>query len=110
MLWSSGRRSPGGFIEEHDRRIVDQFQGDGQTFTLAAGQRAGASVGTVQEPQRREDLIDLDVERQVKNSSVRRRRGYVVCPESSESSAQLHLRKWTLAHQFFLDVQSFIQF
>lgn len=68
LLDTSGRCLPGGFIEEHDRRIVDQFQGNGQTFTLTARKRAGASVGTVQEPQRRENLSHLDVKIQVKNS------------------------------------------
>lgn len=42
--------SPGGLIEEHDWRIVDQFEGDGQPLALTAGQRAGTSVSTIQEP------------------------------------------------------------
>lgn len=57
-----GWHLPGGFIEEHDRRIVDKFKGDGQTFTLTTGKWAGASVGAIQEPQCGQNFIDLDGE------------------------------------------------
>lgn len=50
---------PGGLIEEHDGRIVDQLEGDGQSFTLTAGETAGARLSTFQEAQRRQDLIHL---------------------------------------------------
>lgn len=50
---------PGGLIEEHDGRIVDQLEGDGQSFTLTAGETAGACLSTFQEAQRRQDLIHL---------------------------------------------------
>lgn len=50
---------PGGLIEEHDGRVVDQLEGDGQSFTLTAGEIAGARLSTFQEAQRCQDLIDL---------------------------------------------------
>lgn len=51
--------SPGGLIEEHDWRIVHQLQGDGQALALPTRQRDGAGVGALQQPQGRQDLIDL---------------------------------------------------
>lgn len=50
---------PGGLIEEHDRRIVDQLEGDGQSFTLTPGETAGTCLRTFQETQSRQDLIHL---------------------------------------------------
>lgn len=102
MLPTWGRCLPGGFIEEHDRRIVDQFQGNGQTFALTARKRAGASVGTVQEPQRREDLSDLDVESQVKNSWKAKRRPSSFCA-AAQGRRQGCPREWEhlLTSSFF---------
>lgn len=51
--------APRGLVEEHDGRIVDQLQGDGQPFTLTAGETAGARLSTFQEAQSRQDLIHL---------------------------------------------------
>lgn len=51
--------APCGLIEEHDGRIVDQLQGDGQSLTLTAGETAGARLSTFQEAQSRQDLIHL---------------------------------------------------
>lgn len=51
--------SPGGLIEEHDGRVVDQLQGDGQALALAPRQGAGAGVRALQQPQGRQDLIHL---------------------------------------------------
>lgn len=52
--WNQGEVvAPGGLIEEHDGGIVDQLQGDGQSFTLTAGETAGARLSTFQEAQSR---------------------------------------------------------
>lgn len=51
--------TPCGLIEEHDGRIVDQLQSDGQSFTLTAGETAGARLSTFQEAQSRQNLIHL---------------------------------------------------
>lgn len=50
---------PGGLIEEHDGRIVDQLQRDGQALPLAAREAASSRVGTRQQAQGRQDLLDL---------------------------------------------------
>lgn len=50
---------PGGLIKEHDRRIVDQLERDGQSFTLTSGETAGACLSTFQETQSGQDLIHL---------------------------------------------------
>lgn len=49
----------GGFVEEHDRRIVDQLQGDRETLLLAAGQIPGHSATMLLQAQSVEDLFDL---------------------------------------------------
>lgn len=41
--------SPGGFVEEHHRRIVDELQSDGQPLPLASGQVGGSGFSTVQQ-------------------------------------------------------------
>lgn len=50
---------PGGLIEEHDRRIVDELQRDGQALALAAREAASSRVGARQQAQGRQDLLDL---------------------------------------------------
>lgn len=50
---------PGGLIKEHHRGVVHQLQGDGQALALPPRERAGAGVGALQQPQRRQDLVDL---------------------------------------------------
>lgn len=50
---------PGGLVEEHHRGVVHQLQGDGQALALPPRERAGAGVGALQQPQRRQDLVDL---------------------------------------------------
>lgn len=54
-----GEAAPCGLIEEHDGRIVDQLQGDGQSLALAARETAGAGLSALQEAQSRQDLIHL---------------------------------------------------
>lgn len=50
---------PGGLIKEHDRGIVDQLEGNGQSFTLTPGETAGACLSTFLETQSSQDLIHL---------------------------------------------------
>lgn len=41
-----GQVLPGGLIKEHDGRIVDQLERDGQSFALTSGETAGARLST----------------------------------------------------------------
>lgn len=50
---------PGGLIEEHDRRIVDQLECNGQSFTLAPRKRVGACLSTLLKTKSSQDLIHL---------------------------------------------------
>lgn len=50
---------PSGLVEEHDRGIVDQLEGDGQSFTLTPGETASACLSTFKETQSSQDLIHL---------------------------------------------------
>lgn len=50
---------PGGLVEEHDWRVVHQLQSDGQALPLSTRQAARPSVGTGQQAQRCQDLLDL---------------------------------------------------
>lgn len=50
---------PGGLIKEHDRRIVDQLEGDGQSFTLASRETVCACLCTFLKAQSSQDLIHL---------------------------------------------------
>lgn len=52
--------APGWLIEEHDRRIIDQFQSDGQPLHLPPRQAARSGVCTVQQTQSHQDLLDLN--------------------------------------------------
>lgn len=54
-----GNGLPGGLIKEHDRRIVDQLEGDGQSFTLTTRETAGARLSTFQKTKRSQDLVHL---------------------------------------------------
>lgn len=51
--------SPGGFIKEHDRGIVDQLQRDGQPLPLTPRQVGRPGSGAVQQTQSSQDLLDL---------------------------------------------------
>lgn len=51
--------SPCRFIKEHDWRIVDQLQGDGQPLPLTPRQAGRPGLGAVQETQCAQDLLDL---------------------------------------------------
>lgn len=51
---------PGGLIKEHDRWIVNQFQGNGQSFTLAPRERDGTCLSTLLKAQSGQDLVHLE--------------------------------------------------
>jgi hypothetical protein len=50
----------GGFIEKHDRRIVDQLQGDGESFLLATRQITGQRTTVFVQAQRVQNFFDLN--------------------------------------------------
>lgn len=55
-----GEELPGGLIKEHDRRVVDQLQGDGQTLPLPAREQGCPRVGAGHQAQCCQDLCHLD--------------------------------------------------
>lgn len=69
LIWTAGQITqiqqlvswivPGGLIEEHDGRIVDQLEGDGQSFTLTSREAACPSLSTFKETQSGQDLVHL---------------------------------------------------
>lgn len=50
---------PGGLIKEHDRRVVDQLQGDGQALPLPTGEQGCPRVGAGHQAQCSQDLGHL---------------------------------------------------
>lgn len=54
-----GGELPGGLIKEHDRWVVDQFQGDGQALPLASGEQGCPRVGAGHQAQCCQDLCHL---------------------------------------------------
>lgn len=50
---------PGGFVEEHDGRIADQFQSNGQSFSLSAREAGRPCVDRVPHSDHVKDFVDL---------------------------------------------------
>jgi hypothetical protein len=55
----SVRWVPGGLVEEHDGRVVDELESDGEAFALAARQVGRARVLGLLQTQHAQDLIHL---------------------------------------------------
>ena len=50
---------PSGFIKEHDWRVVNEFQGNGQSFLLTSRQVTGHSLGVLGQTKSLQNLLDL---------------------------------------------------
>ena len=50
---------PGGFVEEHEWRIVDELQCDWQSFPLSSRQIPSPRLPRIHQTQRPKDLVDL---------------------------------------------------
>ena len=62
MLAKLASNLPGGLIKEHDGRVVDQLQGNGQTLALTTGQFLSSRLLGLVQSQDVQDLVHLGME------------------------------------------------
>lgn len=83
---------PRGFIEKHDRWVVDELQSDGQPLPLAPRQVRRPGLSTVEQTQSREDVPDLNKHRpEVRSTETSGRDQEVTGIRAHHVSASLHL-------------------
>lgn len=58
-FFSRANKLPGGLIQEHDRRVVDELQADGQSPALTSREAVGASLCTAHQAKSCQDIVHL---------------------------------------------------
>ena len=70
--------APGWLVEEHDGRIVDELERDGEPLALAARQVLRPRVLRLQQRQRAQDLVHLQKTRVTRHDVIRMPQNYFV--------------------------------
>lgn len=61
-VFSRANKLPGGLIQKHDWRVVDQLQPDGESLALTSGEAVGTSICTSHQTKSHQDLVHLRCE------------------------------------------------